>query len=643
MSGDGAGGGHRERFALGERGALIHYEHAHRYVLAVELARALAPDRPLRVLDLACGSGYGTRLLRAAGLDATALDLDAACAREAAPGVRARGERLPFRDASFDLVTCFEAIEHVEDPEAIVAEIARVVRVDGAALVSTPNRTLYSERARRANPFHLRELDRDELDAMLARHFADAAVLGQSVWAGSWIAAPHARGRFRAVELPAELAPPDASPAPWSDDEGDALPAPLYFVALCARDEARAADLHRFAQDAHLLHDRAQRLFGELLGAQRAATDRHAEVESQGRHARQIERDLALARERVASLEANDANLRDDLGHERTEHASLRAHVANLERDVAVAHERAAELERHAANLEAAAAEADARRAELEAHVANVEEALARERERASGVDAHAANLGGLLDEARARVQALDVHAANLESQRDEARARTQELEAHAEGLEQLRRSAAARSRELAAHASALESEHDDRAQRVRELEAHADNLEIESERLRQRIDALEAHAANLESELGERRARIASLDAHVENLARIDEERLARIAGLERHAGNLEQLRAERDERVQGLEAHAANLEAALGGATTRAEEAEVLASELAAARESALQRLRLAETERNRMQEARDAAGRQRDAAHAELERLRAAFFVRVLRRLGLVRDRG
>ena len=83
------------------------------------LAAQLAPGR--RVLDAGSGEGYGTAILAAAGAaSAVGIDLDeesVAHARERyGPMFQAADAAdLPFDDASFDLVVCFETIEHLDD------------------------------------------------------------------------------------------------------------------------------------------------------------------------------------------------------------------------------------------------------------------------------------------------------------------------------------------------------------------------------------------------------------------------------------------------------------------------------------------------------------------------------------------------
>ena len=65
----------------------------------------------------------------------------AAIRRIEANGVEARlgdGQELPFEDGEFDCVLCFETLEHVESPQRLLEELARVCRRDGRVFVSIP-------------------------------------------------------------------------------------------------------------------------------------------------------------------------------------------------------------------------------------------------------------------------------------------------------------------------------------------------------------------------------------------------------------------------------------------------------------------------------------------------------------------------
>jgi len=105
----------------------------------------LAPAPGASLLDVACGSGTFLRVAAERGLDPTGIDISPAAiaiAAERVPGVDLRvgeAEQLPFPDSSFDVVTCLGSLEHFESPERGAAEIARVLRPSGRAVVFVPN------------------------------------------------------------------------------------------------------------------------------------------------------------------------------------------------------------------------------------------------------------------------------------------------------------------------------------------------------------------------------------------------------------------------------------------------------------------------------------------------------------------------
>jgi SAM-dependent methyltransferase len=166
-------------------GHIIEAEHFARYTWASQFADGR------RVLDAACGTGYGTAILAAAGgSEVVGVDLDEqvidAARATAPPATRFEGadlRDLPFGEDEFDLVVCFEAIEHVPDPETVLDQLYRVLRPDGLLLVSTPNRDVYTP----GNPFHLRELTPHELEAELTERFRSVALRRQHSWVASGI------------------------------------------------------------------------------------------------------------------------------------------------------------------------------------------------------------------------------------------------------------------------------------------------------------------------------------------------------------------------------------------------------------------------------------------------------------------------
>jgi 2-polyprenyl-3-methyl-5-hydroxy-6-metoxy-1,4-benzoquinol methylase len=114
-----------------------------------------------RWLDLGCAYGFLVDEARAAGFRAEGLDAShfaVAQARRHAPAVAERlvaghAERLPFAAARFDVVTAFDLLEHVPDPEAVIREAARVLRAGGLFLAATPDPLCFD----REEPTHVAE------------------------------------------------------------------------------------------------------------------------------------------------------------------------------------------------------------------------------------------------------------------------------------------------------------------------------------------------------------------------------------------------------------------------------------------------------------------------------------------------------
>jgi SAM-dependent methyltransferase len=396
--------GEAERFAPDGDGPLIRYEHLHRYALA---CRAVAGRR---VLDLGCGSGYGSRLLRAAGAQVVSVDLDRAAAR-CPPAARARGEQLPFRDASFDAVVCFETLEHLPAPGALVREVARVLARDGFALLSTPDREIYSGRAGNRNPYHLAELTHGELRSLLAQSFRAVALYGQSVWAGSWIARLDTDGAparaeeraFRVLEAPS-LDARAAARAPWSETGDARAPIPLYLLAACARSRQSLRRVEAALGAESVLHDSAQGLIGDYLAALLDVARRDQQLLSFEKHSANLETLLSEQEGIAAGHCANAENLARRLDEESVAGAGHRAHSENQTRRLAEREAEVAGLREHVTNLERLKAESEATAAGHRAHADNLAAALAEREATANGHRAHAENLTAMLADRDAQI-----------------------------------------------------------------------------------------------------------------------------------------------------------------------------------------------------------------------------------------------
>jgi len=173
----------QERYVPATCSEIAEYEHMPRYRYAL----SLAADKT--VLDFGCGTGYGSSILANQAKEVIGVDIDESAlewARETH-----RKKNLEFRQNSdfgaslpnqyFDLVTCFEMIEHVsaDHQQLIINSFAKALKPSGMLLISTPNpdiTALYGD-----NPYHLCELTREEFRALLNSHFKFIKIIDQHV------------------------------------------------------------------------------------------------------------------------------------------------------------------------------------------------------------------------------------------------------------------------------------------------------------------------------------------------------------------------------------------------------------------------------------------------------------------------------
>ena len=213
----------------------IWYEHIHRYVFAAGLVRNK------KVLDAACGEGYGSAHLARTAQTVTAVDIS----EEAISHARARYRlenlefrvadccELPFGDNQFECIVSFETLEHLQNQSGLLREFRRVLEPGGFVLISSPDKAVYTDRYHNENEFHVRELYRDELDALLAEQFPARRFLRQKLLFYSAIWSEEPGSRFTVHQS--------------AEDEILARTDPgheaMYYIAVCAADEAALPQL----------------------------------------------------------------------------------------------------------------------------------------------------------------------------------------------------------------------------------------------------------------------------------------------------------------------------------------------------------------------------------------------------------------
>jgi len=290
-----------ERYIPGVVGEIA-YEHCHRYAFA----RRFVAGR--RVLDAACGEGYGAALLAGVAQSVTGIDIDphvvAAASAQYATRANLHFEaasvaRLPIADASIDAVVSFETIEHLpaSDQPRMLAEFARVLAPGGILILSSPNRLEYSDARRYANPFHLCELDRDELSQRLATAFPARQWFGQRRYLGSAIWRETAGEAFEALTGSA------------ANVRFATAPAAMYFIVIAApATEAlptRSPALSLYADGDDTEWTRIDREAAEVLRLDGLLRTRDEEFREQARRAQALAArvcDVTAERDRVESM-----------------------------------------------------------------------------------------------------------------------------------------------------------------------------------------------------------------------------------------------------------------------------------------------------------------------------------------------------
>ncbi len=298
-----------ERVIPGQVDIDLWNEHLARY----HFARRLARNR--RVLDLACGAGYGAAALTGSAAHVTGVDVSPDAIEYARENytfenltfLQGDARHVDLPDGSFDLITAFELIEHLDDWRALLSEARRLLAHAGQFIVSTPNRLYYAESRKQAgpNPFHAHEFTYTEFEAALREYFPHVALFVQN----------HAAGVvFQPVK--------PSSGADLKLESGESDPESAhFFLAVCAATPQMGGPAFIYLPtSANVLRERERhigRLEGEVaqktkwlnesLEKHQALVTLHAgqkeELESANRWAETTNAELAQRTARVAQLQ----------------------------------------------------------------------------------------------------------------------------------------------------------------------------------------------------------------------------------------------------------------------------------------------------------------------------------------------------
>ena len=164
-------------------------EHLHRYAFAAPYTAGKT------VLDIASGEGYGSHLLSAYAARVYGMDISAEAVKNAAE--KYKKENLQFRcssadkidlpDHSVDVVVSFETIEHHDRHIEMMNEIKRVLVPGGILIISTPDKKYYTDIPGHRNPWHIKELYKDEFENLIKKYFVHTFFYAQNITRSSVI------------------------------------------------------------------------------------------------------------------------------------------------------------------------------------------------------------------------------------------------------------------------------------------------------------------------------------------------------------------------------------------------------------------------------------------------------------------------
>lgn len=178
-----------ERLVTDVEGVLGVAEHLHRYALACEFVKNK------KVLDIASGEGYGSNLLSKVASHVTGVDISEDAVNHAnkkySNGSKliykvGSASKIPLEDASVDIVTSFETLEHTTEHDEFLSEIKRVLVPGGMLIMSTPDTVLYKPHDP-DNPYHVKELTTDEFRTLINKYFQNSIFLNQRSVVGTLV------------------------------------------------------------------------------------------------------------------------------------------------------------------------------------------------------------------------------------------------------------------------------------------------------------------------------------------------------------------------------------------------------------------------------------------------------------------------
>lgn len=312
-----------ERFIPTLEERQIRYEHLQRYLSVQDLVKGKI------VVDAAAGEGYGSYILSESAESVTGIDIDEGTIKEAQrkylkPNLEYKTgsiESLPFLNNSIDVLVSFETIEHVEESlqYKFLSEIQRVLKPDGLLIISTPNKTIYSDLREYSNPFHIKEFYADEFEAFLKGFFPFVQIYHQKNEVSSILTQFQGEEKIRQLNL-----------------EGDGIhTSGMYLIAVCGKQQFGSLSLG----SSLLFPNEYQQMIERILSLQDEVNERNAHVKKLDEHIKELIESIHYYQNKEIYYEQNIEQYRKSVGELEMSELLLKKKLQKLQEEVSTAEE----------------------------------------------------------------------------------------------------------------------------------------------------------------------------------------------------------------------------------------------------------------------------------------------------------------
>jgi glycosyltransferase involved in cell wall biosynthesis/SAM-dependent methyltransferase len=344
-------------------GTAIHYEHLHRYAFASQYVNNK------KVLDLASGEGFGTSILSKNAKCVVGIDIDHDAVLHASKTYKQ--ENITFIEGSilnipikgrkiFDVIVCFEAIEHITEHDILFMEITRLLKNNGVLIISTPNKKTYSDDVGYKNPYHRKELYYSEFYELLKKNFVFIYLSGQRVISGSSIYPVSSQEIITSFsEFNIEM---EGNRFSFSSDEEKI---PRYFIAIASNIKLNPKQI----QKSYLI-DKSN---AEIVLLNTQIGQCNTSIQSLQQVLSEKDSQLLETNKKILSLEQLSTTKDMQIQEITIKISEFSKHTHNLEAIVADRDNQITEFSKHAHNLEAIVTDRDNQIADLRQHARNLE------------------------------------------------------------------------------------------------------------------------------------------------------------------------------------------------------------------------------------------------------------------------------